>query len=208
MSFITLPLTSNKTKTDWNSFVYHSLWCVKELMWREGEWGVCALSLLTCKIILPTGQRKYAADCPVTSKGDYQWRSLCKWHLDYLSSFAEMLFLKERPMRDCASGLTDCTRKMQFYITLFSVLSVLFWLSLDQTPQHQFCCTVCFSLVWRWKQYRCISLVVYIASYPCCFAIQFFFTNTNSLMALHIKGQSRPVETKCTDPVCYTPKHL
>lgn len=38
----------------------------------------------------------------------------------------------------------------------------------------QFCCTVCFSLVWHWKRYRFVSLVLYVASYHYCFEMQIF----------------------------------
>lgn len=45
-----------------------------------------------------------------------------------------MLFLRERPVRDCISGLTDCTRKMQFLLLCF--LYCLYFSGFLQTKHH------------------------------------------------------------------------
>lgn len=97
--------------------------CVKRYLWEEeGEQSVHAPCLLNHSIILPAGQRDYAANCPATSQVEHRRPNLCKWHSGYLRSFAKLFFLKERPGKYCASEFTGCTRQMQFWFTFLSLL--------------------------------------------------------------------------------------
>lgn len=107
--------------------------CVKGYLWEEeGEQSVCTPCLLKHSIILPAGQRDYAANCPATSQVEHQGPNLCKWHSGYLRSFAKLFFLKERPGKYCTSEFTGFTRQMQFWLTFLYSFFTVVCLFLDQ----------------------------------------------------------------------------